>query len=109
MSRSLDDGVAEEEDGGDYSSNGHRVSSSKEAHFSKTSGNKRTEDGADVSDGVIAPSLGEGGLVVGKAAAKKGSASVILDRSSMLGLVGLTGGKGRTEDIQDRSKSKTTR
>lgn len=78
LSWCLDNGVAEEEDGCDDSSDGHGVSTTEELNFSQTSCDQRTKDGADVGDGVIAPCLGEGGCIIGKTGAKERSVHVRL-------------------------------
>jgi len=79
LSWCLDDGVTEEEDGCDDSSDGHGVPATEELNFSQTSCDQGTKDGADVGDGVIAPCLGEGGRIIGKTAAKERSVHVSLE------------------------------
>lgn len=79
LSWCLDDGVTEEEDSCDDSSDGHGISATEELNFSQTSCDKRTKDGADVGDGVVAPCLGEGGCIIGKTAAQERSVHVSLE------------------------------
>lgn len=76
LSWCLDDGVTEEEDGRDNSTDNHGISTAEKLDFSQTGCDKRTEDGADVGDGIVAPCLSERGHVVRKTASDEGSSNV---------------------------------